>query len=128
MENDDDGRVVLSILRLDGFRAEDPSLFEPIAEECGRSGEEHGMMPRVLSRHQRFRRSQRSSCWQLSLLFLSEQVLSCLAEDPDGASGLLTRVYLGGLSAALVDAVLREDVWEVYAVLDRTLHVRATAI
>ncbi len=33
MENDDDGRVVLSMLRLDGFRAEDPSLFEPIAEE-----------------------------------------------------------------------------------------------
>jgi phosphonate transport system substrate-binding protein len=31
MENDADGRSVLSMLRLDAFRMEDPSLFDPIA-------------------------------------------------------------------------------------------------
>lgn len=31
MVNDEDGRVVLSMLKLDGFHVEDPSLFDPIA-------------------------------------------------------------------------------------------------
>jgi phosphonate transport system substrate-binding protein len=31
MVNDEDGRVVLSMLRLDGFEVEEPSLFDPIA-------------------------------------------------------------------------------------------------
>ena len=53
-------------------------------------------------------------------LFLSERVLSRLAEIQTAHLVTLTRVYLDGLSTALVDAVLREDVWEVYAVLDRT--------
>ena len=36
MVDDEDGRVVLSMLRLDGFREEPPSLYEPIAEAMRR--------------------------------------------------------------------------------------------
>lgn len=53
-------------------------------------------------------------------LFISERVLSRLAAIQTAHLVTLTRVHLDGLSTALVDAVLREDVWEVYAVLDRT--------
>lgn len=52
--------------------------------------------------------------------FISERVLSRLAAIQTAHLVTLTRAYLDGLSTALVDAVLREDVWEVYAVLDRT--------
>ncbi len=55
-------------------------------------------------------------------LFISERVLSRLEAIQTAHLVALTRVYLDGLSTALVDAVLREDVWEVYAVLDRTRH------
>ncbi|MDR3495449.1 MAG: HAMP domain-containing sensor histidine kinase [Ancalomicrobiaceae bacterium] len=53
-------------------------------------------------------------------LFTSEQVLTRLEEIQTRHLETLARVHLDGLATALVDAVLREDVWEVFDVLDRT--------
>jgi two-component system OmpR family sensor kinase len=51
--------------------------------------------------------------------FISQHVLSRLEDIQRNHLQALTRVYLDGLSTALVEPVLREDVWETFAILDR---------
>jgi signal transduction histidine kinase len=51
--------------------------------------------------------------------FISERVLSRLGEIQRNQLQALTQVYLDGLTTALVEPVLREDVWEAFAILDR---------
>src|SRR4051794_5703854 len=53
-------------------------------------------------------------------VFISQQVLSRLESLQADQVKTLAGVHLDGLTAALSDAVLREDVWEVFAVLDRS--------
>jgi two-component system, OmpR family, sensor kinase len=53
-------------------------------------------------------------------VFISQQVLSRLGAIQSDHLKTLAGVHLDGLTAALSDAVLREDVWEVFAILDRS--------
>ncbi len=58
-------------------------------------------------------------------LFVSERVLSKLVDIQTAHLEELTGTYVDGLSTALVDATIREDVWEVFAVLDRARQGRS---
>jgi signal transduction histidine kinase len=51
---------------------------------------------------------------------ISQIVLWQFVEDQKSNLGLLTSAYLDGLSAAVLPAVMREDVWEAFDALDRT--------
>ena len=51
---------------------------------------------------------------------ISERVLDRLSRTQESFLDGLAETYLDGLSSALVPAVLREDVWEVFDVLDRS--------
>jgi signal transduction histidine kinase len=53
-------------------------------------------------------------------VFASERVLSRLIETQTRQVQALADVYLDGLALALVDSVVREDVWQVFDVLDRS--------
>lgn len=53
-------------------------------------------------------------------VFISQQVLSRLASTQREQLETLSEVHLDGLSSALSDAVLREDVWETFSILDRS--------
>ncbi len=53
-------------------------------------------------------------------VFISQQVLSRLEDIQSKHLKTLAGVHLDGLTSALSDAVLREDVWEVFAILDRS--------
>ena len=50
---------------------------------------------------------------------ISERVLSRLVETQSRHLTELTGAYLDGVSSAVMPHVLREDVWEIYDVLDR---------
>jgi len=50
---------------------------------------------------------------------ISQVVLSRLAQDQEANLRLLTNAYLDGISAAVVPAVSRGDVWEAFDALDR---------
>lgn len=52
--------------------------------------------------------------------FASERVLSRLVETQTRQIQALADVYLDGLALALVDSMIREDVWQVFDVLDRS--------
>jgi hypothetical protein len=52
--------------------------------------------------------------------FTSERVLSRLVETQTRQVQALADVYLDGLALALVDSMIREDVWQVYDLLDRS--------
>jgi signal transduction histidine kinase len=52
--------------------------------------------------------------------FASERVLTRLDQTQTRHIGSLSAVYLEGLSLALVDAMVREDIWQVFDVLDRS--------
>jgi signal transduction histidine kinase len=52
-------------------------------------------------------------------LVVSEVVLSRLARDQETNLNLLASAYLDGLSAAVLPAVVRADVWETFDALDR---------
>ncbi len=52
-------------------------------------------------------------------VFVSERVLTRLAEAQTRHLGDLATVYLDGLASALAGPVVREDVWEVFDILDR---------
>ena len=52
--------------------------------------------------------------------FASERVLTRLDQTQTRHIQALSDVYLEGLSLALVDAMVREDVWQVFDVLDRS--------
>ena len=52
--------------------------------------------------------------------FTSERVLSRLIETQTRQIQALADVYLDGLALALVDSMVREDVWQVFDVLDRS--------
>lgn len=52
--------------------------------------------------------------------FASERVLSRLIETQTRQVQELADVYLDGLALALVDSIIREDVWGVFDVLDRS--------
>ncbi len=51
---------------------------------------------------------------------ISERVLDRLSRSQEGFLNGLTETYLDGLSATVVPAVLRADVWEVFDALDRS--------
>jgi two-component system OmpR family sensor kinase len=53
-------------------------------------------------------------------IFASERVLSRLVETQTRQVQALADVYLDGLALALVDSIIREDVWQVFDVLDRS--------
>lgn len=53
-------------------------------------------------------------------VFISQQVLTRLQDIQANHLKTLASVYLDGLASSLTDAVLREDIWEVFAILDRT--------
>lgn len=53
-------------------------------------------------------------------VFISQQVLSRLEAIQSEHLRTLAAVHLDGLTSALSDAVLREDVWEAFAILDRS--------
>jgi signal transduction histidine kinase len=53
-------------------------------------------------------------------IFTSERVLSRLVETQTRQIQTLADVYLDGLALALVDSMIREDVWQVFDVLDRS--------
>lgn len=52
--------------------------------------------------------------------FTSERVLTRLIETQTRQVQALADVYLDGLALALVDSMVREDVWQVFDVLDRS--------
>ena len=52
--------------------------------------------------------------------FASERVLTRLDQTQTRHVQALSDIYLEGLSLALVDAMVREDVWQVFDVLDRS--------
>ena len=54
--------------------------------------------------------------------FASERVLSRLIETQTRQVQALADTYLDGLALALVDSMVREDVWQVFDVLDRSRH------
>lgn len=58
-------------------------------------------------------------------VFVSERVLTRLAEAQTRHLGDLATVYLDGLASALADPVVREDVWEAFDILDRAAHTNA---
>lgn len=51
---------------------------------------------------------------------ISERVLDRLQRTQEGFLNGLAETYLDGLSSAVIPAVLREDVWEVFDALDRS--------
>ena len=51
---------------------------------------------------------------------ISERVLDRLSRTQESFLNGLAETYLDGLSSAVVPAVLREDVWEVFDALDRS--------
>jgi signal transduction histidine kinase len=51
---------------------------------------------------------------------ISQQVMTRLSESQSQSLRDLASAYLDGLSPALVPAMLREDIWEVYDTLDRS--------
>jgi signal transduction histidine kinase len=53
-------------------------------------------------------------------IFASERVLGRLIETQMRQVQTLADVYLDGLALALVDSIIREDVWQVFDVLDRS--------
>jgi signal transduction histidine kinase len=53
-------------------------------------------------------------------IFTSERVLSRLIEAQTRQIQALADIYLDGLALALVDSMIREDVWQVFDVLDRS--------
>ena len=55
-------------------------------------------------------------------VFASERVLSRLIDTQTRQIEALADTYLDGLALALVDAIIREDVWQVFDVLDRSRH------
>jgi len=55
-------------------------------------------------------------------IFASERVLSRLIDTQTRQIEALADTYLDGLALALVDAIVREDVWQVFDVLDRSRH------
>lgn len=54
--------------------------------------------------------------------FASERVLGRLIDTQTRQIEALADTYLDGLALALVDAIVREDVWQVFDVLDRSRH------
>ncbi len=52
-------------------------------------------------------------------VMVSQVVLSRLADDQETNLRLLTNAYLDGISAAVLPAVIRGDVWEAFDALDR---------
>ncbi len=52
--------------------------------------------------------------------FASERVLTRLADTQERHIQTLADVYVDGLALALVDSIIREDVWQVFDVLDRS--------
>jgi hypothetical protein len=54
--------------------------------------------------------------------FASERVLSRLIDTQTRQIQALADTYLDGLALALVDSIIREDVWQVFDVLDRSRH------
>ena len=52
--------------------------------------------------------------------FASERVLTRLDQTQTRHIRALSNIYLEGLSLALVDAMVREDIWQVFDVLDRS--------
>lgn len=55
-------------------------------------------------------------------VFASERVLNRLIETQTRQVQALADVYLDGLALALIDSMIREDVWQVFDVLDRSGH------
>lgn len=53
-------------------------------------------------------------------IFTSERVLSRLVDTQTRQVQALADVYLDGLALALVDSMVREDIWQVFDVLDRS--------
>lgn len=53
-------------------------------------------------------------------IFASERVLNRLADTQTRQLQDLADVYLDGLALALVDSMIREDIWQVFDVLDRS--------
>jgi signal transduction histidine kinase len=53
-------------------------------------------------------------------IFASERVLTRLIDTQTRQIQALADVYLEGLALALVDSIVREDVWQVFDVLDRS--------
>ncbi|WP_119273656.1 sensor histidine kinase [Taklimakanibacter deserti] len=51
---------------------------------------------------------------------LTNRVLARLAETQERHLGQLASAYLDGLSASLIPSVVREDIWEVFDILDRS--------
>lgn len=58
-------------------------------------------------------------------IFVTERVLSRLEETQARHLRDLATVYLDGLASALADPVVREDVWEVFDILDRARQTHA---
>ena len=58
-------------------------------------------------------------------VFISERVLTRLQEAQTRHLGDLATVYLDGLAPALVAPVVREDVWEVFDIIDRARQIHA---
>ena len=58
-------------------------------------------------------------------IFVTERVLSRLEETQTRHLHDLATVYLDGLASALTDLVVREDVWEVFDILDRARQTHA---
>lgn len=54
--------------------------------------------------------------------FASERVLTRLIDTQTRQVQALADTYLDGLALALVDSIIREDVWQVFDVLDRSRH------
>ena len=52
-------------------------------------------------------------------VIISQVVLSRLIKDQETNLALLANAYLDGLSAAVLPAVIRGDVWETFDALDR---------
>jgi signal transduction histidine kinase len=55
-------------------------------------------------------------------VFASERVVTRLIETQTRQVQALADTYLDGLALALVDAIVREDVWQVFDALDRSRH------
>jgi two-component system OmpR family sensor kinase len=58
-------------------------------------------------------------------IFVSERLLTRLQEAQARHLGSLATVYLDGLAPALMDPVVREDVWEIFDILDRAGQIHA---
>jgi signal transduction histidine kinase len=54
--------------------------------------------------------------------FASERVLTRLIDTQTRQIQALAGVYLDGLALALVESIIREDVWQVFDILDRSRH------